>query len=99
MHEPLTQVCEPGQALPHELQLFLSASVLVRLVVVPNVCRSVRPGDVVLCETWRGLLAHRVVSIKADVEGTPQLVLRGDASLEPDRPGLVRGCVGPRDRR
>jgi hypothetical protein len=56
------------------------------LVVAPVVPREVVRGDVVLCQTWRGPVAHRVVAVERDASGVSRLVLRGDASLEPDRP-------------
>ena len=56
------------------------------LVVAPVVAGEVVRGDVVLCETWRGPVAHRVVAVERDAAGVSRFVLRGDASLEPDRP-------------
>jgi hypothetical protein len=66
------------------------------LVVAPASARDVARGDVVLCATWRGPVAHRVVSVGVDVGGAPVFTLRGDASLELDRPvaaAQVRGRV------
>jgi hypothetical protein len=50
-------------------------------------------GDVILCETWRGPLAHRVATVRVR-NAARRFVLRGDRSLEDDAPidGLqVRG--------
>ncbi len=50
-------------------------------------------GDVILCDTWRGPLAHRVVAVDRRAQ-PPQFVLRGDRSQQDDRPvatGQVRG--------
>ena len=56
------------------------------LVVAAVAARDVVRGDVVLCETWRGPVAHRVAAVEWDAAGVSRLVLRGDASLEADRP-------------
>ena len=64
------------------------------VTVAPLDARGVTVGDIVLCETGRSPLAHRVQSIGRGATGIAQLVLRGDASLEDDRPvtaGQVRG--------
>jgi hypothetical protein len=56
------------------------------LVVAPVMAREVVRGDVVLCETSRGPVAHRVVAVERDATDVVRFLLRGDASLEPDRP-------------
>lgn len=56
------------------------------IVVAPVVARDVARDDVVLSETWRGPVAHRVVAITTTSDGARRFVLRGDASLECDRP-------------
>ena len=64
------------------------------VTVEPMASRPVALGDVVLCETWRGPVAHRVLAIDAMVDGGRRFTLRGDASLESDRPvtaGQLRG--------
>ncbi|HVT08604.1 MAG TPA: hypothetical protein VHO67_14195 [Polyangia bacterium] len=50
-------------------------------------------GDVILCDTWRGPIAHRVIAVEA-AGAARRFVLRGDCSLENDRPvepSRVRG--------
>jgi hypothetical protein len=67
-----------------------------RLTVEPVDARDVAVGDVVLCQTWRGPLAHRVMRVERDARGELAFVLRGDASLEDDRPvaaAQLRGRV------
>ena len=63
------------------------------LTVAPVHPERVTVGDVILCDTWRGPIAHRVIAV--DGEGPARrFVLRGDCSLENDRPvapALVRG--------
>lgn len=56
------------------------------VTVAPVDARDVDVGDILLCQTWRGPLAHRVQRIERDAVGTIRFVLRGDASLEDDRP-------------
>jgi hypothetical protein len=55
------------------------------VTVAPVAPHLIALGDVLLCETWRGPIAHRVVAIEADAAGC-RFVLRGDRSLEDDRP-------------
>jgi len=55
------------------------------VTVAPAAARTVEVGDIVLCETWRGPLAHRVQRIDRDAKGALRFVLRGDASQEDDR--------------
>jgi hypothetical protein len=55
------------------------------VTVAPIVARDVDVGDIVLCQTWRGPLAHRVQRIDRGATGVVRFVLRGDASLEDDR--------------
>jgi hypothetical protein len=55
------------------------------LTVAPVAPDLVTVGDVILCDTWRGPIAHRVVAIHGN--GSARcLVLKGDCSLENDRP-------------
>jgi len=64
------------------------------VTVAPVVARDVEVGDIVLCQTRRGPLAHRVQRIERDAAGAFRFVLRGDASLEDDRAitgGELRG--------
>jgi hypothetical protein len=56
------------------------------VTVEPIAARQVALGDVVLCETWRGPVAHRVLAIGVGVAGALRFTLRGDASLDFDRP-------------
>lgn len=66
------------------------------VTVAPVDVRDVEIGDIVLCQTWRGALAHRVQRIERDATGATRFVLRGDASLEDDRPvtaAQLRGRV------
>jgi hypothetical protein len=66
------------------------------VTVSPVDPEDVRVGDIVLCQTWRGPLAHRVLRIERDASGDLRFVLRGDASLEDDRPvtaAALRGRV------
>ncbi|HVV15936.1 MAG TPA: hypothetical protein VHH90_01935 [Polyangia bacterium] len=70
------------------------------LTVAPVAPDRVAIGDVVLCETWRGPIAHRVVAIGATGAGR-RFVLRGDCSLEDDRPieaARLRGRLVAVDR-
>jgi hypothetical protein len=55
------------------------------LTVAPVAPALVAVGDVILCDTWRGPIAHRVVAIEATATDR-RFVLRGDCSLENDRP-------------
>jgi len=55
------------------------------VTVAPVDARAVEVGDIVLCHTWRGPLAHRVQRVERDATGLLRFVLRGDASLEDDR--------------
>jgi hypothetical protein len=54
------------------------------LVVAPASARMIARGDVVLCATWRGLVAHRVVAAGAEGASARTFTLRGDASGEND---------------
>jgi hypothetical protein len=56
------------------------------LVVAPAGAREVARGDVVLAATARGLVAHRIAAVSVDAVGARTFTLRGDASLEADRP-------------
>lgn len=63
------------------------------LTVAPVAPELVTVGDVILCDTWRGPIAHRVVAVDGDGPAR-RFVLRGDCSLENDRPvepARVRG--------
>jgi hypothetical protein len=66
------------------------------VTVAPVDARDIDVGDIVLCQTWRGPLAHRVQWIERAAAGAARFVLRGDASFEDDRPvaaGQLRGRV------
>jgi hypothetical protein len=66
-----------------------------RVTVAPVDARDVDVGDIVLCQTWRGPIAHRVQWIER-AAGAVRFGLRGDASFEDDRPiaaGQLRGRV------
>jgi hypothetical protein len=72
------------------------------VTVAPASAADVAVGDVLLCATARGPLAHRLVSVAharaaaAGAASTLRLTLRGDASLECDAPvtaAQVRGKV------
>jgi hypothetical protein len=66
------------------------------VTVAPIQAASVALGDVVLCSTRRGPLAHRVTEIGRGADGARRFALRGDASLENDAPvteSQVRGRV------
>lgn len=66
-----------------------------RVTVAPVDARDVDVGDIVLCQTWRGPLAHRVQRIEA-AAGAVRFVLRGDSSFEDDQPVVpaqLRGRV------
>ena len=55
------------------------------LTVAPVAADHVAVGDVLLCDTWRGPIAHRVIAV--DGAGSARrFVLRGDCSVENDRP-------------
>lgn len=65
------------------------------LTVAPVAPHLVAVGDVVLCDTWRGPITHRVVAIEATATDR-RFVLRGDCSLDNDRPiepARLRGRV------
>ena len=55
------------------------------LTIAPVDPAQVAVGDVILCDTWRGPLAHRVTSVDAR-DSRRRFVLRGDCSLEDDAP-------------
>jgi hypothetical protein len=56
------------------------------VTVAPVAAGDVALGDIVLCETWRGPLAHRVLAIATTASGVRSFALRGDASFDSDRP-------------
>ena len=63
------------------------------MTVAPVDPAQVAVGEVILCDTWRGPLAHRVVAV--DRRGDERrLVLRGDCSLEDDAPVDARQVRG-----
>ena len=67
-----------------------------RVTVAPVDARELDVGDIVLCQTWRGPLAHRVQRIETAAAGAVRFVLRGDASFEDDQPvatAQLRGRV------
>ncbi len=63
------------------------------MTVAPVDPAEVAVGDVILCDTWRGPLAHRVTSVEART-GERRFVLRGDCSLEDDAPIAGRQVRG-----
>jgi hypothetical protein len=66
------------------------------VIVAPVRAAGVAPGDVLLCRTWRGEIAHRVTRIARAADGARRFELRGDASLESDplvTDAQVRGRV------
>jgi hypothetical protein len=64
------------------------------VTVEPLAAQKVALGDVVLCETWRGPVAHRVLAIDVGDGGARRFTLRGDASDELDRPIDARQLRG-----
>ena len=65
------------------------------VTVAPVDPRAVAVGDVLFCRTPRGPVAHRVASIGAQPNARPsQFTLRGDASLENDRPVAAPDVIG-----
>ncbi|HEX4403812.1 MAG TPA: S24/S26 family peptidase [Polyangia bacterium] len=64
------------------------------LIVAPASAREIVRGDVVLCETWRGPVAHRVEAVETNAEGASRFLLRGDASLTLDRPVPASALLG-----
>jgi hypothetical protein len=64
------------------------------LIVAPTRPAEVVVGDVVLCDTWRGPVAHRVSSVERLADGERRFHLRGDASLEGDGPVAARQIRG-----
>jgi len=56
------------------------------LIVAPVRAAEVDVGDVVLCDSRRGPIAHRVLSVHRRANGEERFTLRGDASLECDAP-------------
>ena len=56
------------------------------LTVSPARARDIARGDVVLCATWRGHVAHRVLAVEGVGADEPvRFRLRGDAAWEDDR--------------
>ena len=64
-----------------------------RLIVAPVQAAAVGIADVVLCQTARGLAAHRVLSIDR-AQGALRLTTCGDTALETDRPVSAREVRG-----
>ncbi len=64
------------------------------LIVAPARAVDVDIGDVLLCDTRRGPIAHRVSSIERLADGERRFMLRGDASLEGDAPVASRQVSG-----
>jgi hypothetical protein len=72
------------------------------VVVAPVRAADVEVGDVLLCRTWRGEIAHRVTRVARAADGARRFELRGDASVEADAPvcdAQVRGRVESVERR
>jgi hypothetical protein len=64
------------------------------LTVAPARAAEIAVGDVVLCDTRRGPVAHRVSSIERLADGERRFSLRGDASLEGDGPVAAKQVRG-----
>jgi hypothetical protein len=64
------------------------------LIVAPVSAREIARGDVVLCETWRGPVAHRVEAVETNAAGARLFLLRGDASLSRDRAVPASALLG-----
>lgn len=56
------------------------------VTVAPVHAARVALGDILLCATWRGPIAHRVTAIGRAADGVRRFALRGDASREADAP-------------
>lgn len=56
------------------------------LIVSPVDPTQVGRGDVVLCQTRRGPIAHRVCEIQTGADDAKRYLLYGDASLDADLP-------------
>jgi signal peptidase I len=70
------------------------------VTVAPVDVQKVSLGDVLLCETWRGPVAHRVIEVE-DAPSGVRFATAGDASDTPDRPvegAQVRGRLVSVDR-
>jgi hypothetical protein len=64
------------------------------VTVAPARAAEVALGDIVLCQTRRGPVAHRVLSVERCANGERRFRLRGDASLECDDPIAARQVRG-----
>jgi hypothetical protein len=64
------------------------------LIVSPVDPAQVGRGDIILCQTRRGPLAHRVCEIRTDVDNSKRYVLYGDASLDGDLPAAAHQLRG-----
>ena len=66
------------------------------ITVEPVVARDVKPGDIVLYRSERGLIAHRVVGSSPTQSSvlSPHYFLRGDASLSCDQPVAAQQILG-----
>jgi hypothetical protein len=64
------------------------------ITVAPVQPAEIRRGDVILCDTGRGVIAHRVARVVRDAAGTPRFFTQGDASLSPDEPAEASAVMG-----
>jgi hypothetical protein len=64
------------------------------LIVSPVDPTQVGRGDIILCQTRRGPIAHRVCEIRTDADNSKRYVLYGDASLDSDLPAAARQLRG-----
>jgi hypothetical protein len=64
------------------------------LIVSPVDPVQIGRGDIVLCQTRRGPIAHRVCEIRTDADNSKRYVLYGDASLDADLPATARQLRG-----
>jgi signal peptidase I len=63
------------------------------VIVEPLAPAQVRRGDIVLYQTARGVIAHRVISIERQ-DGALRFRLRGDASQRCDQPVAASQVLG-----
>lgn len=64
------------------------------VTVAPVAVARVALGDILLCATRRGPIAHRVTAIAHAADGVLRFALRGDASLEADAPVTAQQVRG-----
>jgi len=64
------------------------------ITVTPVQPAEIRRGDVVLCNTGQGVIAHRVERLVWGADGMLRFITRGDASLGPDEPAGASAVLG-----